>query len=298
MYSTCIHCNRPLGANEAVERFPVGRRLAFDGEKGRMWAVCPHCARWNLSPLETRWEAIEECERLYRDARVRASTGNVGVARLPEGTELVRVGRPLRPEFAAWRYGDQLGLRRRRALVRWGTGAGAGGAALAAGAAAGGIALAVVPVLGLYGMAGIVQGYRSWQDHLRFTRVADGEGNVLAVSGFHLKETTLAPEPEGEGWALHLQHARGQSVLRGAAARRVLSSVLVRVNAAGAGERRVRGATELIADAGGPERLLRALAFDSQSRMGDYAERRAAYRRGDYLAAMTNPLNHRVHPVN
>jgi hypothetical protein len=299
MYSTCIHCNRPLGANEAVELFPVGRRLAFDAEKGRLWVVCPHCARWNLSPLETRWEAIEACERLYHDARLRASTENVGVARMPDGTDLVRVGRPQRPEFAAWRYGDQLGLRRRRALVRWGTGLGAGGAAMAAGAVAlGGVAMAVVPVIGLYGMAGAVQAYNSWQDHLRMTKVPDGEGNVFTFSGFHLKETTLAPGAGANGWSLHLQHVRGRSVLHGAAARRVLAAALVRVNETGAGARKVRRAAEMIGGAGGPERLLRSLAFDSQERMSDYMERRAAHRRGDYNAAMQNPFLHRVHPVN
>ena len=41
-------------------------------------------------------------------------------ARLASGVELVRIGRPERPEFAAWRYGDQLGQRRRTALIRAG----------------------------------------------------------------------------------------------------------------------------------------------------------------------------------
>lgn len=52
MYSTCMFCNRPLGSNEVVETFPVGRRLAFDADKGRLWVVCPRCERWNLSPIE------------------------------------------------------------------------------------------------------------------------------------------------------------------------------------------------------------------------------------------------------
>ncbi|MDP9348009.1 MAG: hypothetical protein M3P24_02540, partial [Gemmatimonadota bacterium] len=112
MYSTCIFCHAPLGANESVEHFPVGRRLAFDAAKGRLWAVCRSCQRWNLSPLEERWEAIEECERLYRDTRTRVATENVGLARLADGTDLVRIGRPRRPEMAAWRYGDQFGRRR------------------------------------------------------------------------------------------------------------------------------------------------------------------------------------------
>jgi hypothetical protein len=34
MYSMCLFCHTDLGANEAVEHFPVGRRLAFDAAKG------------------------------------------------------------------------------------------------------------------------------------------------------------------------------------------------------------------------------------------------------------------------
>jgi len=64
MYSTCLFCNSPLGANESVEAFPVGKRLAFDQAKGRLWVVCPKCERWNLTPLEERWEAIEQTETL------------------------------------------------------------------------------------------------------------------------------------------------------------------------------------------------------------------------------------------
>jgi hypothetical protein len=123
MYSTCLFCNRPLGENEAIEEFPVGRRLAYDAAKGRLWVVCRRCERWNLSPLETRWEAIEACERRFRDTRLRVSTDNIGLARLSEGLELVRVGAPQRPEFAAWRYGDQFGRRRKRAIAYTAAGA-------------------------------------------------------------------------------------------------------------------------------------------------------------------------------
>src|SRR4051812_30342745 len=122
MYSTCLFCNNPLGTNEVLEMFPVGRRIAFDSERGRLWVVCRSCERWNLSPLDERWEALDECERLFSDARLRTSTENIGLAKLSEGLELVRVGAPLRPEFAAWRYGDQFGRRRRRAMMRTGIG--------------------------------------------------------------------------------------------------------------------------------------------------------------------------------
>ncbi|MDB4950761.1 MAG: hypothetical protein JWM27_3410 [Gemmatimonadetes bacterium] len=45
MYRSCIFCSANLGANQAVEEFPVGRSLAFDAWKGRLWAVCPRCGR-------------------------------------------------------------------------------------------------------------------------------------------------------------------------------------------------------------------------------------------------------------
>src|ERR1041384_6566486 len=118
MYATCLFCNKSLGANESFESFPVGKRLAFDAEKGRLWVVCPHCERWNLSPLEERWEAIEQAERYYRDTRKRVATDNIGLAKLRDGTTIVRIGQPMRPEFAAWRYGDQFGRRRNRCVGR------------------------------------------------------------------------------------------------------------------------------------------------------------------------------------
>lgn len=112
-----MFCHGQFGTNEALEAFPVGRRIAFDAIKGRLWVVCRRCERWNLSPLEECWEAMEEAERLFSGTRLRTSTEQVGLARLNEGLELVRIGQPLRPEFAAWRYGDQFGRRRRNAVL-------------------------------------------------------------------------------------------------------------------------------------------------------------------------------------
>lgn len=91
----------------------MGRKLAFDGSKGRLWAVCGKCGRWNLTPIEERWEAIEECEKLYRGTITRSSTDHIGLGRVREGTDLIRIGEPLRPEFAAWRYGRYFRRRRR-----------------------------------------------------------------------------------------------------------------------------------------------------------------------------------------
>ena len=117
MYATCLFCNGALGSNEALEHFPVGRRIAYDEAKGRLWVVCRTCERWNLSPLETRWEAIDEAERAFRATKLRVSTENIGMAQLKDGLELVRIGKPIRAEFAAWRYGDQFGRRWRKYAV-------------------------------------------------------------------------------------------------------------------------------------------------------------------------------------
>lgn len=148
MYATCLFCNKALRHNEALETFPVGKRLAFDAAKGRLWVVCSHCERWNLSPLEERWEVIEAAEKLYRDTRRRVATDNIGLAKLANGTTLVRIGEPLRPEVAAWRYGDQFGRRRRRQLLVAGGGVAAIAALLSAGVATGlGIGL-IGPMIG------------------------------------------------------------------------------------------------------------------------------------------------------
>jgi hypothetical protein len=103
MHATCLLCEAPFGSNDALETLPVGRRIAFDGAKGRLWVVCRKCERWNLTPFEERWEAIEDAERAFRSTRIRVSTDNIGMARLRDGTDLVRIGAPMRPEFAAWR---------------------------------------------------------------------------------------------------------------------------------------------------------------------------------------------------
>jgi hypothetical protein len=90
MYSTCLFCNANLGSNEVVEHFPVGRRLAFDATKGRLWVVCRSCERWCLSPLEERWEAIEECELAHLQVAWRQAEEIAAIADsllLPAGVE-------------------------------------------------------------------------------------------------------------------------------------------------------------------------------------------------------------------
>jgi len=232
LYSTCIFCHSGLGANEAIEHFPVGRRLAFDAAKGRLWVVCRECERWNLSPLEERWEAIEECERLFRDTKLRVSTDNIGLARLKEGTTLVRVGDPQRPEMAAWRYGDQFHRRRRKhyALITAGV------------VAAGGFVIAG-PVMGLLGGASVnLINLPNMVNSLRPIARVPVNGQVLRLNRAMLNKVRLVPLPRG-GFELQFPHY-GQAVswfgllkpgvaLEGDAAIRAARHLLPRINRAG-----------------------------------------------------------------
>ncbi|MEW5926907.1 MAG: hypothetical protein AB1941_05455 [Gemmatimonadota bacterium] len=270
MYSTCIFCHAPLGANEAIEQFPVGRRLAFDGAKGRLWVVCRACGRWNLSPLETRWEAVEACERTFRDTRVRVSTENVGLARLHEGTELVRIGAPLRPEFAAWRYGDQFGARARR---MWTRGIGVGGL----GAAAAGAALAANPMLLLLAPTWLLL-LKVFRDHYsRPWSRASGAYRALRTTGGkpllrHRDEAVvgarvLADAENRAGWQLEVRTDRLHTLdvgyrkhrLVGPAAMQAASVILAQANAWGASRQRVQSAVAHMEEAGDPERYMKAI---------------------------------------
>ena len=253
MYSTCLFCNENLGRNEVIEHFPVGRRLAFDAAKGRLWVVCRKCERWNLTPLEERWEAIEACEREFRATKLRVSTDEIGLARLKEGLELVRIGAPQRPEMAAWRYGDQFGRRMRRNLA-W---SGAGLAGLAALMWGG-------PALGLYAgsaMSGVnllVQGGVHLNYHRRVlarVRVRDGEHTEhLALARAHVMRASVVQR--GNGWELELPVMGGEEwTLSGDEAQRAVSQILPHVNATSGRARTVQHAVGLLEDCGSTERI-------------------------------------------
>jgi len=114
VYTRCLVCSTPFEANEALAHIPLGRRLAFDPARGRLWAICHTCKRWSLAPLEERWEALEELERLTRDsARLLSQTDNIALFR-SGNLDIVRVGKANLTEEAWWRYGRELTSRRER----------------------------------------------------------------------------------------------------------------------------------------------------------------------------------------
>jgi hypothetical protein len=254
MYATCLFCNKTLGANEALESFPVGKRLAFDAAKGRLWVVCPHCERWNLSPLDERWEAIEQAERLYRDTRRRVATDNIGLAKIRDGTTLVRIGEPLRPEFAAWRYGDQFGRRRRRQLLIVGGGLAALGAVVSAGAVAG---------VGIGGFAWLLarsgRAIIGGDPESVVAKVRVDSARVVQVRRRHLAETSIGRADDGS-LAINLRFKHGRATFVGREAQRVAAIVIPKVNRFGGRREDIADAVREIEQTGGADGYLEQLA--------------------------------------
>ncbi|HST61278.1 MAG TPA: hypothetical protein VLK84_21420 [Longimicrobium sp.] len=267
MYRSCIFCSADLKANDALERFPVGRSIAFDGEKGRLWAVCAKCARWNLAPIEERWEAIEDAERLFRDCRMRAQRENIGLAKLRDGTRLVRIGAAPAGELALWRYGSQLARRR----ARWVRTRLLLPATALAGVAAYAVSPVFVPVMGLMNLAPALAELRRYR---RAGRVAHRVPAEAAPGGreLYLRWRDLARmqtgldaqgEPElvfrsDESWLAHGSPVR----LRGTQARQVLSKALLGINRTGALPGDVDEALKMITEAGGADGFVRRVAAD------------------------------------
>ncbi len=202
MYSTCLFCTKDLGSNEVLETLPIGRRIAFDSGQGRLWVICGSCGRWNLVPFDSRLETIDACEARFSTTRMRFSTDNIGIARLREGLELVRIGTAQRPEFAAWRYGDRFASRRRRNMI-------IGGTLIVGGVGA---------VLGLHALVGSMAGFQfaiqgagsAWEKRriaTRFTLPSGGE--PLTLSKKDVKESSIRRLNDGVGFGVSVPSRLG-----------------------------------------------------------------------------------------
>jgi hypothetical protein len=249
MYSNCLFCHAHLGSNAVLPTFPVGVRLAYDRERGRLWVVCSLCRRWNLSALEERWEAIEECERRFRATPLRAFTPNIGLARLPDGLEVVRIGRALPGEIAAWRYGRGLlgecWSWQRSLLNRLEDGA----------VRAGEAATTLLRRLARYRIrTDLLTALRIRTRAHRVLAVVPLESGDAAVIRFrHLEAVELLRPERQENWRLRLGHEAGSVVVSSDAGLRTAAKLLAALNGRGATSEHVRGAMSKLEDAGRPE---------------------------------------------
>src|SRR3989442_3585282 len=106
MYRTCAFCNGKLDGDGGPSGLGVGRRLAFDEWKGRLWVICPKCTRWNLAPLDERLEHVEALARAAGEGRVAAATEQVALIRW-RGDDLGRDCPPPPLQLPKWRFGER-----------------------------------------------------------------------------------------------------------------------------------------------------------------------------------------------
>ena len=246
MYSTCIFCDKALGLNQVIESFPVGRRLAFDPMKGRMWVVCGSCRRWNLTPMEERWEAVEECEILFGRLPTRVHSPEIGQAAHPEGLRLIRIGKPLPVEFALYRYGETLGKRFRRNVYY-----AAAGLSVSAGLLVAGTVMGFATAGIAYQAPQLINAARIWRSRPAI-RLPDGTVRKVVPD-----QVDLMNPSEGGGLRLRIRKRKAEDViLEGPEAKRAAGKIFPLMNHGGARLKTTEGAVSMLAETGGPEAFL------------------------------------------
>ena len=269
LYSHCLFCLSALGSNSSIPNLPVGRRLAFDAAKGRVWVVCAECGRWNLTPLDNRWEVSEECQEAFGRASNQISFGQLSLRRCPDGTELLSLGNVGTSSFGGWKY--LLGCshpeftkywvsvnraRRRRRIARV-------------------LKMCAAPTL-LMATATIFQAYwialvgvplllksvwkeRSHDDRV-VARLRDDAGNSVDVTQHELRNARLTASSTGTEVALSIPLGDREVLLRGNDAVWALGLWLPRLNEVGMSRSRARRAIDVVEEVGGPGAFLERVA--------------------------------------
>jgi hypothetical protein len=265
VYSRCLFCHAELPKNDTFEGLVTGQRFAFDSVRGRLWVICSTCRRWNLIPIEARWENLEALDKIARDeARLLLQTDNIALLRVGE-VELVRIGQANLPEESWWRYGRELTSRRarfRRLSLTLG--------AITGAAAIGGFTVGA-GIIGVLGLAPLLQtitrelkfGPTAW----RGSATCSNCGSVLREIQFqNTNRVVLAQQPEGfelryRCYRCHLDALHAGYRLSGVSAEHLLRRILAYRHHEGATEAQVGAATTVIDEIGSADQLTRRLAL-------------------------------------
>ncbi len=268
LYRACLVCNEPFPPNEALEHVDLGSRVAFDPGRGRLWQICAACKRWSLVPIESRWEALEELEKIVTDrARLLHRTDNIALFQAGP-LEIVRVGSAKLREQAWWRFGREFRDRRERHRRLAVAGAAAAGGVIAGSAATGGISFVAAWLLWRR-MPGVVTGGARW---LRFRGAALKDPGTcvrcdLPLPTVHYRSREDLVVTGDQGFAgvrlpcprclgrVRPEEEEGGRRLEAHEASRVLRRILAYHHFAGSSQKRVEEAVRLIDFAGGTERL-------------------------------------------
>lgn len=262
MYATCAFCSAKFDGDGGPSGLGIGRRLAFDEWKGRLWVVCTKCARWNLTPLDDRLERIEALARVARDGRLLASTEQVSLVRW-QHYDLVRVGKPPRIEMAGWRYGERMRARsRERAKVVVPLTLAAIGLGIAANVAAGGSLGVVVWNVGRLADSVYVGLVGRRRLNLIEPPICDHCGAVLELKAKHILHARVIPDAHHDlGVLLSCPRCRHEAaLLTGADAQAALRQGLTYLNIQRANRRKADDAARVVDAAGGADRLIQDIA--------------------------------------
>jgi len=259
-YYRCVVCRRVFPANHSLQHLGRGRQIAYDPARGRLWVVCDACGQWSLLPMESRWEALTELEKLVTDeGRCLRQTKNVALLRV-RNVDLIRIGRSNLREESWWRYSRALRHRRQRHMRLT-----AAGSTAAAGALAGSLwitgSMSFVALWLLLDRRLLSDGARwlrfgsvAWSGERRCPACLDLGGGSLP---FDRRRLIVAAIGDGRLEARIPCSSCGKHVfvLRGQEGASVLRRVLAYHHYSGASPRQIEKATVLIEASGGPAAL-------------------------------------------
>jgi len=262
MFRSCGFCNAAFDGDGGPSGLGVGRRIAFDEWKGRLWVVCPRCSRWNLTPFDDRLERIEAVARVASQGRILASTEQVALIRW-EQYDLVRVGKPLRVELATWRYGERLRNRQReRMKVVVPLTVAAIGLGIAANVAAGGGFGVIV-----WNIHRAVDGMYLWIVGRRKVTLVEQPicahcGSLMELRARHVQHARVVPDRHADmAVVLSCPHCKTEGAqLTGSEAVQVLRQGLTYLNIRRGGRRRAEDAAREVDQVGGADQLVRDIA--------------------------------------
>jgi len=259
MFSSCAFCNAAFDGDGGPSGLGVGRRIAFDEWRGRLWVVCPRCSRWNLTPFDDRLERIEAVARAASQGRIAASTQQVALIRW-ERYDLVRVGKPPRVELATWRYGERLRNRQReRMKVVVPLTVAAIGLGIAANVAAGGGFGVVV-----WNVHRLADRFYVWLVGGRKVQLVEPPicahcGTLMQLRARHVQYARIVPDRHAEmAVVLSCPKCRQEGAqLTGTDAIQVLRQGLTYMNLDKGGRRRAEDAAREVDQVGGADQLVR-----------------------------------------
>jgi hypothetical protein len=268
VYTSCAFCAGSLGGDGGTSGLGVGRRFAFDPWKSRAWVICGACARWNLTPFDTRIDVIAALERMAAEGRVAATSEQVTLLRTHR-FDVVRIGRPPRVEMATWRYGERIKARRREHLKVYVPVAVVGvGAMVVLNAAAGvglGAFIGQMPNL-IDSAATAIIGNRKVGIE---APVCERCGRIMVLRSKHVQHARLTQSTHADlALLLSCPHCRAPGAqIEGADAEQTLRSGMTYLNLRKrrAVKRKAREAAVLVEKSGGPEELVRRLAREERT---------------------------------